>query len=340
MVVSSYQVDNMKKCDMKYIVGAYVTAPSLVGEDKPLESDFYKQLINSISEIRGLEIPFWGKDIHRFGSDFLLEIIKPDWDNILSCIPGTMTSLANAPKFGLASDDEQGRVAAVAMHKRANQMLHRMNERFGRQSIIAVQIATAPSVPVEGVTSSVYSFSKSMDELLSWDWGGAKIIIEHCDAAVVNQPFIKGFFSIEDEIKVLSKFSDNQNVGIMINWGRSAIEGRSSAKPLEHLKLVSENNLLSGLIFSGVSDNDELYGSWSDTHMPFSKSYDVINYEENSLLSHEVITNVLSAVDIDKLDYLGIKLLSMPVDTSSIERRVGLNKDAITILNNVISELN
>ena len=111
---------------MKYIIGAYATAPSLADNDKLNEHKFYEKLIESIPEIRGLEIPFWGKEIHQFGSDFLLDIIDKNWDNVLSCIPGSMSKLANNPKFGLASDDENGRAEAVAMHKKVNQVLHKM----------------------------------------------------------------------------------------------------------------------------------------------------------------------------------------------------------------------
>jgi hypothetical protein len=111
---------------MKYIIGAYATAPSLADNDKSNEHKFYEKLIESIPEIRGLEVPFWGKEIHQFGSDFLLDIIDKNWENVLTCIPGSMSKLANNPKFGLASDDENGRAEAVAMHKKVNQVLHKM----------------------------------------------------------------------------------------------------------------------------------------------------------------------------------------------------------------------
>ena len=333
MVGSSYPVDNMKKCDMKYIVGAYATAPSLGSEDKILERSFYEQLSESIPEIRGLEIPFFGKEIHQFGSDFLLDIIDKNWENVLSCIPGSMSKLANNPKFGLASDDENGRAEAIAMHKKANQALHKMNEYYERQSVIAVQIATAPSTPVEYVSSSADSLLKSMEEILSWDWEGSKIVIEHCDTAVDNIPFEKGFLTIEDEIKTLIELQDMHNVGITINWARSAIEGRNISKPLEHIEMALKNNILSGLIFSGVSDNDIQYGSWKDTHMPFAQSFDVKFYEENSFLTYENIINTLKSLNVNDLDYLGIKLLSMPIESATIERRIGINYDAVSILN-------
>ena len=89
---------------MKYIIGAYASAPSLKSNDKLLEAEFYNKLINSIPQIMGLEIPFFGKEIHKFGSDFLLNYINPEWNNILTCIPGVMENLSKNPHFGLASD--------------------------------------------------------------------------------------------------------------------------------------------------------------------------------------------------------------------------------------------
>ena len=74
--------------------------------------------------------------------------------------------------------------------------------------------------------------------------------------------------------------------------------------------------------------------------MPFSKSYNVKHYEKNSLLSHENILKTLNLLDINNLDYLGIKILAMPLSEINIEKRVGLNKDAIYILDNILEELN
>ena len=79
-----------------------------------------------------------------------------------------------------------------------------------------------------------------------------------------------------------------------------------------------------------------MYGSWKDTHMPFAQSFSVDYYEENSLLTRKNISDTLSLINLCKLDYIGIKLLSMPIESSSLKRRVGVNKDAITILNRIV----
>ena len=321
---------------MKYIIGAYATAPSLAISDKALEKKFYEKLIDSIPQIRGLEIPFWGEEIHQFGSSFLLDIINPKWENVLTCIPGTMSYLAKEPSFGLASDNSKGRKNAIAMYKRVNDMLKKINDKYGSKSIITVQIVTAPSVGKTGVRSSIESFMKSLDQIMSWDWDGARIVVEHCDSFSPQQPFEKGFLSIEDEIKGILKISNQYDIGLTINWARSVIEGRSVNTPIQHLKLASSNSILSGLIFSGVSNSDLLYGEWRDTHMPFAKSYNSKYYEEKSLLTEENIKQTLACIALEELDYIGIKLLSMPIEKSDIKRRVGINLDAISILEKIL----
>jgi len=322
-----------------YIVGAYATAPSLANDDKSLEDKYYQNLIDSIPEIGGFEIPFWGDDIHRYGADYLLQYINPNWNNVMTCIPASVMGIKDSPHFGIASNNEAGRLEAVTMHKRANKMVHKINERAGRNSILAVQVATAPSIPVDGVSSSADSLKKSLEELLSWDWCDSRIVIEHCDYCIDGSRFEKGFMSLEDEIEAIISFREKYKVGLMLNWARSAIEGKSPARVIEHIKLASKNNLLSGFIFSGTAKGDAFYGSWKDTHMPFAKCYDESYFEKNSLLTKKNIKESLSLIDMNKLDYLGIKLLSMPMDSSPIERRVGLNKDAVSILNCATEEL-
>jgi len=323
---------------MKYIIGAYATAPS-INSNELVENSYYESLIESLDNIRGLEIPFYDDDIHRFGCNFLLKHINSSWDNVISCAPGTMAGLSKNPHFGLASDDKKGRQQAVDMINRVNQTLRRVNDFYGQKSIFAVQVFTAPSTPVNNVSSSEESLLKSMEQILTMDWQGAKIVIEHADKSNKSQIFEKGFLSLESEINTLIKLKDSYDVGITINWARSAIEGKDVTRPLEHIKLALDNNLLSGLIFSGVSKNDINYGAWKDTHMPFSKSYSAKYYEKNSLLNYKNIRKSLKLVDLNNLDYLGIKINSMPMNEINIAKRVGLNVDAICILDNILFEL-
>ncbi len=325
---------------MEYIVGAYATAPSLGGSSRTLEREYYDYLIKSIPEIRGLEIPFWGESLHQFGDDFLLNNIRNDWQNVLSCIPASVCALKENPNIGLASNDEAARLESVKIHKRANQAFHKICDRTGNNSIIAVQLATAPSAPVESVSASVDSLRKSLDELLSLEWYDAKITIEHCDSYSGNHPYVKGFMALDEEIKILRTLAnDHDNLGVTLNWARSAIEGRSASHVIEHIKQARQANLLLGFIFSGTSKYDKNYGEWSDLHMPFAKIYDIKSYEENSLLTEKNIRETLLSIDLAHLDYIGVKLLSQPIEDSTIERRVDINKDALLVLNRIIGDI-
>ena len=321
---------------MKYIIGAYSTAPSLGSNDLESEQQYYKLLLKTVPDIRGLEIPFWEDSIHKFGNDFLLQYIKPEWENVITCIPGSVMSLYTNPKFGLASNDESGRNLALALHKKTNEIIHKINKSTLKKSIIAVQIATAPSVPAKGVSSSPDALRKSLKEMCSWDWMGARLNIEHCDEALNDNSFEKGFLSLKDEIEVIGSISSECNMGITLNWARSAIEGKNPNRVIDHIKLTQENKVLSGFIFSGTSSNDKAYGIWKDKHMPFARSNGIEHYEDNSLLTEEIISNTIDSIDLSTIDYIGIKLLSMPIESSTLERRVGVNRDAIIILNKIL----
>ena len=111
---------------MKYLIGAYATAPSLGLDDIGLEREFYEQLIQSIPDMLGFEIPFWGEEMHKFGNEFLFEFVQPKWDHVLTCIPGSVKGVEANPHFGLASNDTSGRLDAVQMHARARQVVQKL----------------------------------------------------------------------------------------------------------------------------------------------------------------------------------------------------------------------
>lgn len=320
---------------LDYIIGAYASAPTIEIDNRDAESKFYEELTASIPNIKGLEIPFWGEDVHIYGLEFLLSYIRPHWDNVLTCIPGSVTALKTDRHFGIASTNDLARREAVKMHKRANEVVQQVCDHFGRKAIMAVHLATAPGCPAPGVSRSIDSLQRSMDEILSWDWNGARLVIEHCDTAIGECPPQKGFMSIEEEISVLNFLKSEYNVGITLNWGRSAIEGKSPDQVIEHIKVATANNLLSGFIFSGTAIDDKKYGSWTDSHMPFAPAFNSKFHEEHSLLTPTHVRETLEALDIENLDYIGVKLLSKQEDKTSTQRRVGINKDAIAILESI-----
>ena len=82
----------------QYIVGAYTTSPNLYTWNESSELRYYTGL-KSLKSIKGLELPFWGASIHPFDDNWLFNNIDPQWNNIVTCIPGTMKRLENDPYF-------------------------------------------------------------------------------------------------------------------------------------------------------------------------------------------------------------------------------------------------
>ena len=324
---------------MKFIIGAYASAPSNIKCSLDQETLFYEKLIDKNHHIGGLEIPFFGNDINVFGTDLILRFIKKNWLNVLTCIPASFFSVQKDPEFGLASKNESSRMEAIKTHKKANKKLHYISDKLGYNPFYSIHIASAPSTPVKGVKSSYIQFYRSLEEICSWQWLGSRIKVEHCDHSITSG-FKKGFLSLDNEIKAIQKLNKSFNVGISLNWARSAIEGRGQNKVLEHIEIAKHNKLLHGFIFSGTSLRDKLYGSWNDNHMPFSKIFNVQYYEENSLLNYDNVKSTLQALSDTNLKYLGIKLLSLPLENLDITKRVGINNDALYILYKICNEIN
>ena len=324
----------------KYIVGAYATSPNLFKWEEDSEKQYFNQL-KKLSSIRGLELPFWGDSIHPFDDNWLLENIEPSWVNVLTCVPGTMKSMESDSNFGLASKSEKGRKNAVQFYERALAAVRQLNDHIGKDAILSVHITSSPSNSKNNITGSAEKFFESLLEIASWDWCGARVVVEHCDA--YSGRFIpqKGFLSLNDEIDAVTKANEktNLNTGITLNWARSVIEKRSVTGAVEHILEVSKAGILSGMMFSGVTDKiDSPYGPWKDLHMPPCKATDMEYYEEGSLMTAQNMKESLMACALTMLDYVGIKLLALP-DTSSIERRVGLNKDAMKLLDGILSKI-
>ena len=188
--------------------------------------------------------------------------------------------------------------------------------------------------------SSSNSLKKSLSEIASWNWFGAKLVIEHCDSGREKNP-VKGFLSLDEEIKAILDVNKELNhpIGLTINWARSAIEKRNKIGPIEHVRKAYENNILQGVMFSGTSPKSELYGNWSDLHLPIAKEDDIEYFEKDSLMNFKNIKDTLKECDIDKLSYIGVKVLAMPIEDSSIEKRIGINRDTLKVLNKIIKEM-
>lgn len=319
---------------MKYIVGAYATAPSTVTWDESLESQFYQEL-KTIENIQGIEHPFVGK-LHPFDDDWFLANIDNNWQFIFTSIPGVMANIANNPHFGIASKNEVGRQAALEFYQQARQAIWKLNQHLGKQAVTYIKIHTAPKISSK-VSSSTQALKMSLKTMQSWDWYGAKLIIEHCDAFIPGQVAEKGFLSLEDEIATVTEINNELscNIGISINWGRSAIEARSSQGPIEHIKMAYQSNLLKGIIFSGASGKNTPYGQWRDSHMPTAQAFNIPHYAKGSLLTIEEIEKSLQQCDIDKVAFIGVKI-SLSPNKAEVSERISYIQSLFTLLDKAI----
>ena len=222
----------------KIIVGAYVSSISLRAWNEKDETVFYSHL-KKRPNIRGLEHPFYGK-LHRYNDSWFLNHICPGWDFVFTTLPGTMDILKQNSSFGPASLDGDSRRAALEFILEANHAVKKLNAHLKRKSVIAVLLHSAPAN-----NSSKEIFADSLQKIGSWDWDGAKILVEHCDAFRKDGRHAKGFLPIEDEIWAVKQ----AKIGVMLNWGRSVVEGRNTQRILEQIEKLKKENLLKTFIF-------------------------------------------------------------------------------------------
>lgn len=321
-----------------FFIGAYATSPSLNTWDEYKEMEYY-QAIKKNLDIKGLEIPFLGK-FNEYNEDFFLNLLDQHWSYIITTLPGTMKSLSIDPHFGIASDDEVGRKESINFLKDASLLVKKINDFFGEKKVLNIILATAPSLKVPHTHSSTKSLIKSLEELITFDWQDAGLIIEHCDSGrEVNS--VKGFLSLDEEIKAIKYINKkyNQSLGITINWARSVLETKNINMPQKHIKVLNQLGLLKGVMFSGTSSHSVDYGNWTDLHLPMAKEKGINYYEESSLMTANEIKKTLLCCNLEQLDYIGIKVLSMPIDGSSMKRRIGINMDTLKILRQTIKEI-
>lgn len=302
---------------MKICIGAYAASPSANGFDIQTESLYYEGL-RSFRFLSGLEIPFLGT-LHA-EPNWFLDQLSPEWDSVLTPIPGVMNTLAKDPQFGLASDDSSGRARALEFMNRLLESVATINRHVGRQAVRAVEVHSAPTLGKSEVTSSIESFAESLTEMRGWDWQGAQLVVEHCDAYKVGQTPAKGFLALGAEMAAIVQSSGVTPAGVLVNWGRSAIETRSGAGPEEHLKQAVAKGLLKGLIFSGATIDSPLYGNWSDSHAPFETP--------GTQLTVPRAEACFRLADAAQLPVFGFKMQALPKSLTVAERLAFLEQNA------------
>jgi hypothetical protein len=290
--------------------------------------------------MRGLEVQFDGSVMHPFDEAwFLTHGVHPEWNAVLTCVGGTMGNVGASAAYGLASTDAAGRAAALEFTAKARDAVLRWNSRAeGAGKVIAVEIHSAPNTTKPGSSASAEALTESLVELSSWDWQGATLVVEHCDAPAADpsvQPASKGFLPLAEEIKAVKACNAqiNGGVGIAINWARSVLETRNVDTPVAHIKKAAEAGVLKGLMFSGCTGEANAYGPWKDCHMPHAPTPGATYAAEGSLMTVGKIAEAIEAAAGTDLLYSGCKITALHDPTGSdVALRVGLNKDLLSIL--------
>lgn len=301
------------------IVGAYPASPAHKVWNPNRESQFFEALLMD-KRIESLELPWLGS-IHPHDDHWLKINFPPSFQAIITSIPFVMGQISKNPKYGLASKDPEGRNQAIEDVKTILRAANDFNQYLGRNVVSHIELHSAPRS-----IGSPSNLASSLIALFEFNADGPEILLEHCDALMQEQIPEKGFLSLEDEIKAIE--IAEVDAGILINWGRSAIELRNADRVIEHITFAREKGLLKGLIFSGASDRETPFGpAWSDVHHPFRKSEKHKFGEIESLLTPERAH--LAIRKAGAINLLGVKMGWNPALEGSPQERVSMITSAL-----------
>lgn len=251
------------------VLSAYNAAPAIDVRDPAAEAA-YLAAVSTLPGVGGLEIPFYGDGLHRHDSAAFLAAVPQlprHLDFTLTTIPDAMDSMARNPAVGLASTDPAGRREALRNASRAADAVRRLNDAAGRQAVIAVHIFSTPRRGAQGRGADAGALRASLAELAGFRWDGARLVLEHCDAAGGRGPGIKGFLPLHDEIS--ASLAAGAGTGLAVNWARSVIEERDTAAPVRHARLALDAGILAGAVLSGCAAVGTARGAaWDDVHLP------------------------------------------------------------------------
>ncbi|ENN7016719.1 DUF4862 family protein [Enterobacter ludwigii] len=296
-----------------FIIGAYPCAPSFHQQGEQEEQDFWRALSDT-PDIRGLEQPCL-EDLHPLGDEWLFRHTPGDWQMVVTAVMETMRRRGTNGAFGLASADEEQRKACVEYYRHLLRKIDAINTRFPGK-IIALEMQAAPQAGNQSVEQATAAFSRSVREITSWDWS-CDLVLEHCDAMTGPAPR-KGFLPLAQVLEVVKE----TDISVCINWARSAIEGRNTTLPPEHVKAALEAGKLGALMFSGTSVRGA-YGEWQDLHAPFSP------FCADSLMTTEQVKALFTAASAATLKFSGIKLLEINAN-ANVSHRIAILRDGIS----------
>lgn len=299
------------------LVSAYPVSPAHGSWDRALEGELLPAIC-ALPGVTGLEVPWMG-GIHPHDDAWFLQNV-PAVALAVTPIPFVMGRLGADAAYGIASTSEDGRAAALADLRRVAADVERING----ESAASVAVVALHSAPRANSGSAIDALARSLDEIAGWDWHGAELVLEHCDAYIPGQAYEKGFLSVDDEIVAIER--SGGAVGMWLNWGRSAIELRDADAVTAQIARVAASGHLRGLAFSGAAGAPSPYGyPWIDAHLPIRSTYP----ESQSLLDDQQVADALAAAD--DVPWLGLKIARRPDDATAQDalRTVQRNLDVV-----------
>lgn len=306
----------------RYVVGAYAASPAHQRWDPVLEERFLRGLAE-LPGVGAFELPWMGS-LHPHDDDWLLDRMPEAIDAVVTDIPFIMPRLAADPGFGLASRDLDGRRAAIAAAGLLRDDVARLNDRRQRRAVVAVELHSAPRRD----RADAGAFAASLGEIASWEWHGATLLVEHCDTLVAGRDPEKGFLRLAEEIGAIRL--SGADIGLWLNWGRSAIELRDAGLVAEQIAEAAASGLLRGLMLSGAADRDGVFGhAWIDAHHPFRRDARHPFGDPDSLLTEDRAAVAIAAAG--DLPWLGVKV-GWPGDEGAVEDRVRMVAHAVDAL--------
>lgn len=302
-----------------FVVGAYAASPAHAVWQPDLEAAYYDALAQD-PRIAALELPWMG-GLHPHDDAWFLAHFPARFRAVYTDIPHVMTTLASDASFGLASTDSDGRARALLQAAAVRNDVRRLNDATGRAIVVAIELHSAPRGG-----GSIDALSRSLASLQSWDWDGASVVLEHCDAWREGQRAEKGFLALDDEILAIERAG--ADVGISLNWGRSAIEFRDADRVVEHITAARASGHLQGFIASGAADHSGPFGdAWVDAHLPFQRNAAHPLGDDASLLTEERLVAALSAAG--PLAWIGVKMGWPPGVEGSVAQRMDMIRAAL-----------
>lgn len=283
------------------LVSSYAVSPAHATWDPDLEAELLPALC-ALSGVVGLEVPWMG-GIHPHDSEWFLGHVPAGAELAVTPLPWVMKRCAADARYGIASPDEDGRRAAIADLRAVAHDVRRV-DRDTDASATVVTLHTAPQGGGERAR-----LAASLAEIAGWDWAGAQLVIEHCDAALPSHPWQKGFVTLDDEIGAM--LSVDAPLALWLNWGRSVIETRDADAVTEQIAVAAATGRLAGLTFSGSAATDGPYGpAWTDGHLPLAAA----DPTSGSLLDAAHVAAALTAAG--RVERLGLKVSRRPGDTT------------------------